>query len=149
MNLRTAKRALFLWIASASAATAASTLHVTVDTSKLGEGKNSIHYFESGGILYGYLQGGELSRFELETKTHVILPMKPVGEPSTSKDLPAGSTDQLCTLWTQRCWYNEILKINLCANRCLERKDAKTGESTPVTSKTEHLAISSPAAVLK
>lgn len=111
----------------------AETITTTLDLSKLGDGKNSVHYFDSGGVLYGYLKGTEFTKFEMSTLIRQTVPLKPIGEPRTVDHAPKGMIDQLCTRSTESCWQSAPLQLTVCTSRCIERRDAEGGEAKPVS----------------
>lgn len=111
----------------------AASVNVTLDRKQLGDGKNSVYYFKSGGILFGFMDHGEFNKFSLETNTQRPVAMSAVGEASTTEHAPAGSADKLCTQWRSRCWDSAAVQISVCSATCIQRKDEKTGEVKPVT----------------
>ncbi|HYD47936.1 MAG TPA: hypothetical protein VEB21_06305 [Terriglobales bacterium] len=123
------RSALYLVTAIAIAMPAlAATVSTTVDLSRLGDGKNSIHYFNSGGILFGFLEGKEFVKFAMETVNGRPVAMTATGEAQLTQQAPAGNPDKHCVEWKQRCWESLQLQVTVCEARCTKRKHPESQE---------------------
>lgn len=130
--MRLAVLTFIAFLTAGAAHSQAAMLSATLDAEQLGAGKNTIYYFESGGILFGHVEAREINRVDFQTPTGKVIPMRSLGEPTTSDRKPPGAIDAACTKWRERCWTSEILKFNVCTTRCVERKDADSGETRVV-----------------
>ena len=134
---------LLLWISALPAL--ANSVSQAVDLTKLGNGKNSVYYFSSGGILYGFLEGQDFTSFALETSNGRSVPMTASGEAQTTTREPPGNGDKQCVEWLLRCWDSKQTQIAVCSARCTKRKKAESEEAIDAGPQTSvYLSISAP-----